>query len=96
MLTLSTAASVPQNCLLFCLTPNIFCLWTVTEAYVEFSPECFIFPPLPLMFTHPQATDEDSPPNNILTYTITSASAFASYFRIIVVEGYAGTLPFST
>uniref|UniRef100_A0A3Q3WPX5 Cadherin-23 n=1 Tax=Mola mola TaxID=94237 RepID=A0A3Q3WPX5_MOLML len=36
-----------------------------------------------------RATDEDSPPNNILIYTITSASAFPSYFRIIMVEGYA-------
>ncbi|XP_045556594.1 cadherin-23 [Salmo salar] len=36
-----------------------------------------------------RATDEDSPPNNFLTYTITSASAFRSYFRIIMVEGYA-------
>lgn len=40
---------------------------------------------------HPQATDEDSPPNNFLTYTITSASAFRNYFSIIMVEGYAGT-----
>lgn len=38
-----------------------------------------------------QATDEDSPPNNVLTYTIISASAFPDYFRIIMVEGYAGT-----
>lgn len=38
-----------------------------------------------------QATDEDSPPNNLLTYTITSASAFSSYFSIVMVEGYAGT-----
>uniref|UniRef100_A0A8C8K301 Cadherin domain-containing protein n=1 Tax=Oncorhynchus tshawytscha TaxID=74940 RepID=A0A8C8K301_ONCTS len=36
-----------------------------------------------------RATDEDSPPNNFLTYTITSASVFRSYFRIIMVEGYA-------
>uniref|UniRef100_A0A673BQ12 Cadherin-23 n=1 Tax=Sphaeramia orbicularis TaxID=375764 RepID=A0A673BQ12_9TELE len=36
-----------------------------------------------------RATDEDSPPNNFLTYTITSASAFPSYFSIIMVEGYA-------
>ncbi|KAM3862738.1 cadherin-23 [Diretmus argenteus] len=36
-----------------------------------------------------RATDEDSPPNNILTYTITSASAFPDYFSIVVVEGYA-------
>ncbi|KAK2824047.1 hypothetical protein Q5P01_021222 [Channa striata] len=36
-----------------------------------------------------RATDEDSPPNNILTYSITSASAFPDYFRIIMVEGYA-------
>ncbi|XP_028278698.1 cadherin-23 [Parambassis ranga] len=36
-----------------------------------------------------RATDEDSPPNNFLTYTITSASAFPNYFSIIMVEGYA-------
>ncbi|KAM7385879.1 hypothetical protein PAMP_001928 [Pampus punctatissimus] len=36
-----------------------------------------------------RATDEDSPPNNFLTYTITSASAFPDYFSIIMVEGYA-------
>nr|XP_020454554.1 cadherin-23 isoform X2 [Monopterus albus] len=36
-----------------------------------------------------RATDEDSPPNNLLTYTITSVSAFPDYFRIIMVEGYA-------
>uniref|UniRef100_A0A3Q0R7E9 Cadherin-related 23 n=1 Tax=Amphilophus citrinellus TaxID=61819 RepID=A0A3Q0R7E9_AMPCI len=36
-----------------------------------------------------RATDEDSPPNNFLTYTISSASAFPDYFTIIMVEGYA-------
>ncbi|XP_031734618.1 cadherin-23 isoform X3 [Anarrhichthys ocellatus] len=36
-----------------------------------------------------RATDDDSPPNNFLTYTITSASAFPNYFSIILVEGYA-------
>ncbi|XP_037320872.2 cadherin-23 [Pungitius pungitius] len=36
-----------------------------------------------------RATDEDSPPNNVLTYTITSASAFPNFFSIIMVEGYA-------
>ncbi|XP_072246399.1 cadherin-23-like [Leuresthes tenuis] len=36
-----------------------------------------------------RATDEDSPPNNFLTYTITSASVFRDYFSIIMVEGYA-------
>ncbi|XP_049455634.1 cadherin-23 isoform X4 [Epinephelus fuscoguttatus] len=36
-----------------------------------------------------RATDEDSPPNNFLTYTIISASAFRSYFSIVMVEGYA-------
>uniref|UniRef100_A0A4W5Q4X2 Cadherin-23 n=1 Tax=Hucho hucho TaxID=62062 RepID=A0A4W5Q4X2_9TELE len=36
-----------------------------------------------------RATDEDSPPNNFLTYTITSVSAFRGYFRITMVEGYA-------
>ncbi|CAL8357463.1 unnamed protein product [Boreogadus saida] len=37
----------------------------------------------------PKATDEDSPPNNHLTYTITSASAFPEYFDILMQEGYA-------
>uniref|UniRef100_A0A8C5FTC8 Cadherin domain-containing protein n=1 Tax=Gadus morhua TaxID=8049 RepID=A0A8C5FTC8_GADMO len=36
-----------------------------------------------------RATDEDSPPNNHLTYTITSASAFPEYFDILMQEGYA-------
>lgn len=45
-----------------------------------------------LISAHPQATDEDSPPNNVLTYTITSTSAFPSFFSIIMVEGYAGEL----
>ncbi|XP_056147700.1 cadherin-23 [Lampris incognitus] len=36
-----------------------------------------------------RATDEDSAPNNFLTYTITSASVFPDYFSIIMVEGYA-------
>ncbi|XP_034464114.1 cadherin-23 isoform X1 [Hippoglossus hippoglossus] len=36
-----------------------------------------------------RATDDDSPPNNFLTYTITSASAFIEYFSITMVEGYA-------
>ncbi|XP_076141861.1 cadherin-23 [Alosa pseudoharengus] len=36
-----------------------------------------------------RATDEDSPPNNLLTYTITYASSFRSYFSISIVEGYA-------
>ncbi|XP_033956694.1 cadherin-23 [Pseudochaenichthys georgianus] len=36
-----------------------------------------------------KATDDDSPPNNFLTYTITSASAFLSYFSVVMVEGYA-------
>ncbi|XP_076021960.1 cadherin-23-like [Genypterus blacodes] len=36
-----------------------------------------------------RATDEDSPPNNFLTYTITSASVFPQFFSIIMVEGYA-------
>ncbi|XP_043991850.1 cadherin-23 isoform X2 [Gambusia affinis] len=36
-----------------------------------------------------RATDEDSPPNNVLTYTIISASAFPQYFSIVMVEGYA-------
>lgn len=53
-------------------------------------------PTLSLMSALPQATDEDSPPNNFLTYTITSASAFPSYFSIIMVEGYAGTIQYNT
>ncbi|XP_029030890.1 cadherin-23-like [Betta splendens] len=36
-----------------------------------------------------RATDDDAPPNNILTYSITSASAFPDYFKIMMVEGYA-------
>uniref|UniRef100_A0AAR2J7Y9 Cadherin-23 n=1 Tax=Pygocentrus nattereri TaxID=42514 RepID=A0AAR2J7Y9_PYGNA len=36
-----------------------------------------------------RATDEDSPPNNILTYSIIYASQFQSYFSITMVEGYA-------
>ncbi|VFV20957.1 cadherin 23 [Lynx pardinus] len=35
-----------------------------------------------------RATDEDSPPNNQLTYSIVNASAFGSYFDISVYEGY--------
>lgn len=38
-----------------------------------------------------QATDEDSPPNNALTYSIVYASQFRSFFSITMVEGYAGT-----
>ncbi|XP_058433885.1 cadherin-23 isoform X6 [Marmota monax] len=35
-----------------------------------------------------RATDEDSPPNNQVTYSIVNASAFSSYFDISVYEGY--------
>ncbi|XP_075389513.1 cadherin-23 isoform X2 [Tenrec ecaudatus] len=35
-----------------------------------------------------RATDEDSPPNNQITYSIVNASAFGSYFDISVYEGY--------
>ncbi|XP_055130578.1 cadherin-23 isoform X1 [Symphalangus syndactylus] len=35
-----------------------------------------------------RATDEDSPPNNLITYSIVSASAFGSYFDISLYEGY--------
>ncbi|XP_062957725.1 cadherin-23 isoform X1 [Cynocephalus volans] len=35
-----------------------------------------------------RATDEDSPPNNQITYSIVSASAFGSFFDISVYEGY--------
>lgn len=38
-----------------------------------------------------RATDEDSPPNNLITYSIVNASAFGSYFDISVYEGYGGT-----
>lgn len=37
-----------------------------------------------------QATDEDSPPNNQITYSIVSASEFRSYFDISIYEGYGG------
>ncbi|XP_044516180.1 cadherin-23 [Gracilinanus agilis] len=36
-----------------------------------------------------RATDEDSPPNNLITYSIVNASLFGSYFDISVYEGYA-------
>lgn len=45
-------------------------------------------PCLPSSF---QATDEDSPPNNLITYSIVFASSFGSYFDISVYEGYGGT-----
>ncbi|KAM9327300.1 cadherin-23 [Gastrophryne carolinensis] len=35
-----------------------------------------------------RATDEDSPPNNQITYTITEASAFRNYFDISISDGY--------
>nr|XP_008515948.1 PREDICTED: cadherin-23 [Equus przewalskii] len=35
-----------------------------------------------------RATDEDSPPNNQITYSIVSASAFGSYFDISVYSSY--------
>ncbi|XP_075466716.1 cadherin-23 isoform X3 [Ascaphus truei] len=35
-----------------------------------------------------RATDEDSPPNNQITYSILEASAFRSFFEITVSEGY--------
>ncbi|XP_051779861.1 cadherin-23 isoform X1 [Erpetoichthys calabaricus] len=35
-----------------------------------------------------RATDEDSPPNNQITYSIASATAFQSFFEISLVEGY--------
>ncbi|XP_049711738.1 cadherin-23 isoform X2 [Elephas maximus indicus] len=35
-----------------------------------------------------RATDEDSPPNNQITYSIVDASAFGSYFDISTYEGY--------
>ncbi|KAM4702929.1 cadherin-23 [Rhinophrynus dorsalis] len=35
-----------------------------------------------------RATDEDSAPNNQITYSITEASAFRSFFEIAVSEGY--------
>nr|XP_023422447.1 cadherin-23 isoform X4 [Cavia porcellus] len=35
-----------------------------------------------------RATDEDSPPNNQITYSIVNASAFGTYFDVSVYEGY--------
>ncbi|XP_064125746.1 cadherin-23 isoform X4 [Loxodonta africana] len=35
-----------------------------------------------------RATDEDSPPNNQITYSVVDASAFGSYFDISTYEGY--------
>ncbi|XP_069045127.1 cadherin-23 [Lepisosteus oculatus] len=35
-----------------------------------------------------RATDEDSPPNNVISYSIISASAFPNYFDISIIEGY--------
>ncbi|XP_015278377.1 PREDICTED: cadherin-23 [Gekko japonicus] len=35
-----------------------------------------------------RASDEDSPPNNQITYSIVNASAFQSYFDITLSEGY--------
>uniref|UniRef100_A0A8C0XQH5 Cadherin-23 n=1 Tax=Castor canadensis TaxID=51338 RepID=A0A8C0XQH5_CASCN len=35
-----------------------------------------------------RATDEDSPPNNQITYSIVNASVFGRYFDISVYEGY--------
>ncbi|KAL2082873.1 hypothetical protein ACEWY4_020646 [Coilia grayii] len=43
----------------------------------------------PQQMARVRATDEDSPPNNLLTYSITFASQFLSYFSISMVEGYA-------
>ncbi|XP_071987316.1 cadherin-23 isoform X2 [Engystomops pustulosus] len=35
-----------------------------------------------------RATDEDSPPNNQISYSITAASAFRTFFEITISEGY--------
>ncbi|XP_075697796.1 cadherin-23 isoform X1 [Rhinoderma darwinii] len=35
-----------------------------------------------------RATDEDSPPNNQITYSITEASAYRNFFEIAISEGY--------
>ncbi|KAM3912635.1 cadherin-23 [Leptodactylus fuscus] len=35
-----------------------------------------------------RATDEDSPPNNQITYSIIEASAFRNFFEITISEGY--------
>ncbi|KAM4033934.1 cadherin-23 isoform 2-T3 [Anomaloglossus baeobatrachus] len=35
-----------------------------------------------------RATDEDSPPNNQITYSIIAASAFRNFFEITISEGY--------
>ncbi|KAH0623539.1 hypothetical protein JD844_006393 [Phrynosoma platyrhinos] len=37
-----------------------------------------------------RASDEDSPPNNQITYSIVYASTFRSYFDITLSEGYGG------
>ncbi|XP_041116855.1 cadherin-23-like isoform X4 [Polyodon spathula] len=44
--------------------------------------------PTTVQVTRLRATDEDSPPNNQITYTLTSATTFQSYFDISVIEGY--------
>ncbi|XP_053548000.1 cadherin-23 [Bombina bombina] len=35
-----------------------------------------------------RATDEDSPPNNQITYSILNATVFRNYFEITITEGY--------
>ncbi|RXM29774.1 Cadherin-23 [Acipenser ruthenus] len=44
--------------------------------------------PTTVQVTRLRATDDDSPPNNQITYTLTSATTFQSYFDISVIEGY--------
>uniref|UniRef100_A0AAY4DS48 Cadherin-23 n=1 Tax=Denticeps clupeoides TaxID=299321 RepID=A0AAY4DS48_9TELE len=44
---------------------------------------------IPQQVVRARATDEDSPPNNILSYSITYISQFPSFFTISIVEGYA-------
>ncbi|XP_058841155.1 cadherin-23 isoform X3 [Acipenser ruthenus] len=44
--------------------------------------------PTTVQVTRLRATDEDSPPNNQITYTLASATTFQSYFDISVIEGY--------
>ena len=86
ILALSTAASVLSSCLTHSKLLLSVDFWLSLRHLLKAHPS------LPPLSAHPQATDEDSPPNNFLTYTITSASAFPSYFSIVMVEGYAGTL----
>lgn len=86
----SASCSICPVTLSVSLTPNFFPLWTFGLS-LKHMLKALLSPTLSLISALQQATDEDSPPNNFLTYTIISASAFPSYFSINMVEGYAGT-----